>query len=119
MPIAPCRRAAEPCAFLDLDGDTRVELLPDARHGKQDVRRHLAQVLRHGVGSFREIHHVHRGDVVVAADEPLGDVAQGEEVERVVGLLRIGSMRLKAPTWKMTLRCVSMAPLAGPVVPEV
>ena len=49
------------------------------------MRRHLAQILRHGVGRFREIDDVHGGDVVVATTEALGDVAQRQEIQRLVG----------------------------------
>ena len=60
------------------------------------------------------------GDVIVAAAEPLGDVAQRQEIQRLVRFARSSrSMRGKAPPWKMMLRCVSSAPLEGPVVPDV
>ena len=49
------------------------------------MRRHLAQVLRHGIGRLGEIDDMHRGDVIVATAEPLGDVAQRKEIERFVG----------------------------------
>ena len=57
--------------------------------------------------------------MVVATAEALGDVAQRQEIERLVGLGERQADALEAAHLEDDVAMVSIAPLEGPVVPEV
>ena len=74
--------AADPGRFLHADGDAGIEALPDARHGEEQRRRHLADVVRHRLDALGEI-----GDGAGAQRQEGGEGALGDVAERQEGQL--------------------------------
>ena len=64
---------------LQRDGDDGIEFLPDARHGEEDGRLHLAQIVGHRLRAFGEVHHRSKRHRGVVAGDAFGDVAQRQE----------------------------------------
>ena len=72
--------------------DRRVELLPDARHREEHRRRHLADVVGHGVEALREVHGGARAQRVEHAERALGHVAERQERELLIALAQLGDV---------------------------
>ncbi len=76
--------APEAGGFVAQGHQRAVDLFPQARHGGEGVRRHLAQILEHGFRALREIHGAAFVDRHLHRDQSLKNMAQRQEAELVV-----------------------------------
>ena len=79
--------AADPGRLLHADGDAGIEALPDARHGEERRRRHLADVVRHRLDALGEVGDGARAQRQEGGEGALGDVAERQEGELLAVLL--------------------------------
>ncbi len=76
--------AADPGRFLHADGDAGIEAFPDARHGEEGGRRHLADVLGHRLGALGEVGDGAGSQRQEGGEGALGDVAERQERQLLV-----------------------------------
>jgi hypothetical protein len=65
-----------PRRVFELGRDACMELLPDARHAKEDGWLHFLEVLRHRFDRLGEVHRIAGGDRNVKREHLLGDVRE-------------------------------------------
>ena len=86
---------------------------------KNSVGRDLAHVVRHRLDALGEIGDGARTQRQEYGEGAFRDMAERQERQLLARRAASGMKESALLIWKRTLRCESIAPLGGPVVPEV
>ena len=86
---------------------------------KNDGGRHLAHIVGHRLDALGEVGDGAGAQRQEGREGALGDVAERQEGELLAVAAASGTKASAFMIWKITLRCASIEPLGGPVVPEV